>query len=73
MLGVVVSYSIRITAFFAGVANGELAMLVPIKLVHPRPGKVKDYVKLTHSIMLRWHLLDLEQLSFKKSNISACY
>jgi len=37
LLGVVVSYSIRITAFFAGVANGELAMLVPIKLVHPRP------------------------------------
>ena len=44
-------------------------MLVPIKLVHPRPGKVKDYVKLTYTIILRWHLLDLEQLSLKTSRL----
>jgi len=37
LLGVVVSYTVKITCYFAGVGNGELSMLVPIKLVHPRP------------------------------------
>jgi len=37
LLGVVISYTVKLTAYFAGVGNGDLSMLVPIKLVHPRP------------------------------------
>ena len=45
LLGVVISYSIRLTCFFAGIGSGEMSMLVPIKLVHPRPGDEQHFIQ----------------------------
>ena len=38
LLGVIVSYSVKVTLVLSGM-GGELCVDVPFKLVHPRPGK----------------------------------
>ena len=42
LLGVIVSYSIKVTLVLSGM-GGELVVDVPFKLVHPRPGKILVY------------------------------
>ena len=37
LLGVIVSYSVKVTLVLSGM-GGELAVDLPFKLVHPRPG-----------------------------------
>ena len=42
LLGVIVSYSVKVTCVLSGM-GGELSVDVPFKLVHPRPGKPYDH------------------------------